>query len=113
MWLAFSTMIEVTCTLSNIFCIVYHESGLDVLASAKRAEGSFKVPREKVSSMMSSIDEEVENSTSALMSLDDVGSGVSTSGQSKSRRYRDSSGSKTFDSGIIICHQLFYDSYCF
>ncbi|GJU33021.1 reverse transcriptase domain-containing protein [Tanacetum coccineum] len=32
-------------------------AGLDVLASAKRVEGSFKVPREKVSSMMASMDE--------------------------------------------------------
>ncbi|PWA48736.1 DNA/RNA helicase, DEAD/DEAH box type, N-terminal [Artemisia annua] len=61
--------------------------GLDVLASAKRVEGSFKVPRPKVSSMMASIDEDVEKSS--LADQDDVGSGVSSS---------DSSGSKTFDS---------------
>ncbi|GJY03108.1 zinc finger, PMZ-type containing protein [Tanacetum coccineum] len=67
--------------------------GLDVLASAKRVEGSFKVPKPKVSSM----DEDVEKTS--LADQDDVGSGVSSSGQNKSRTYRDSSGSKTFDSG--------------
>ncbi|GJR33804.1 hypothetical protein Tco_1209488 [Tanacetum coccineum] len=70
--------------------------GLDVLASAKRVEGSFKVPRPKVSSMMASMDEDVEKTS--LADQDDVGSGVSSSGQNKSRKYRDSSGSKTFDS---------------
>ncbi|GKA72078.1 UPF0496 protein-like protein [Tanacetum coccineum] len=34
--------------------------GLDVLASAKRVEGSFKVPRAKVSSMMASMDEDFD-----------------------------------------------------
>ncbi|GJY75107.1 hypothetical protein Tco_0479538, partial [Tanacetum coccineum] len=57
--------------------------GLDVLASAKRVEGSFKVPRPKVSSMMASMDEDVEKSS--LADQDDVGSGVSSSGQNKSR----------------------------
>ncbi|GJW66695.1 pre-mRNA-splicing factor ATP-dependent RNA helicase DEAH7, partial [Tanacetum coccineum] len=71
--------------------------GLDVLATAKRVEGSFKVPSPKVSSMMSSMDEDVEKTSLAYQ--DDVGSGVSSSGQNKSRTYRDSSGSKTFDSG--------------
>ncbi|GJZ92657.1 pre-mRNA-splicing factor ATP-dependent RNA helicase DEAH7 [Tanacetum coccineum] len=71
--------------------------GLDVLATAKRVEGSFKVPSPKVSSMMSSMDEDVEKTS--LADQDDVGSGVSSSGQNKSRTYRDSSGSKTFDSG--------------
>ncbi|PWA73890.1 LL-diaminopimelate aminotransferase, chloroplastic [Artemisia annua] len=71
---------------------------LDVLASAKQVEGSFKVPRPKVSSMMASIDEDVKNSS--LADQDDVGSGVSSSGQNKSRKYRDSSGSKTFDSDL-------------
>lgn len=52
--------------------------------------------------MMASIDEEVENSTSSLTGLEEEGSGVSGNGQSKSRRYRDSSGSKTFDSGIFV-----------
>ncbi|GKC32549.1 hypothetical protein Tco_1039843 [Tanacetum coccineum] len=46
---------------------------------------------------MESIDEHVEKSS--LTDQDDVGtgSGVSSSGQNKNRKYRDSSGSKTFD----------------
>ncbi|GKC91692.1 pre-mRNA-splicing factor ATP-dependent RNA helicase DEAH7, partial [Tanacetum coccineum] len=67
---------------------------LDVLASAKRVEGSFKVPRPKVSSMMASMDEDVEKTS--LADQDDVES--SSSGQNKSKKYRDSSESKTFDS---------------
>ncbi|GJW40851.1 hypothetical protein Tco_0066696 [Tanacetum coccineum] len=50
---------------------------------AKRVEGSFKVPRPKVSSMTTSIDEDLEKSS--LVNHDDVGSGVSSSGQNKSR----------------------------
>lgn len=76
--------------------------GLDALASAKRAEGSFKVPKEKISSMMTSLDEDVEKTTSSLTGLDEVGSGVSSSGRNyTSRQYRDSTGSKTSGSGII------------
>ncbi|GKE20639.1 hypothetical protein Tco_1432151, partial [Tanacetum coccineum] len=45
-----------------------------IILSAKRVEGSFKVPRPKVSSMMASIDEDVEKS--ALADQDDVGGGV-------------------------------------
>ncbi|GJZ26681.1 hypothetical protein Tco_0570934 [Tanacetum coccineum] len=67
-----------------------------IILSAKRVEGSFKVPRPKVSSMTTSIDEDVEKSS--LADQDDVGSGVSNGGQNKSRMYRDSIGSKTFDS---------------
>ncbi|GKG56106.1 hypothetical protein Tco_0577181, partial [Tanacetum coccineum] len=55
---------------------------LDVLASAKRVEGSFKVPKPKVSSMMASMHEDVEKSS--LADQDDVGSGVSSSAQNKS-----------------------------
>ncbi|GJU06670.1 putative ribonuclease H-like domain-containing protein [Tanacetum coccineum] len=47
----------------------------------------------KVSSMMASIDEDVEKSS--LADQDDVGSGGSSSAQNKSRKYRDLSGSKT------------------
>ncbi|GJZ78164.1 retrovirus-related pol polyprotein from transposon TNT 1-94 [Tanacetum coccineum] len=47
--------------------------------SAKRVEGSFKVPRPKVSSMMASIDEDAKKSSQT--NQDDVGSGVSSSGQ--------------------------------
>nr|GEX29693.1 DNA/RNA helicase, DEAD/DEAH box type, N-terminal [Tanacetum cinerariifolium] len=46
---------------------------------AKRVEGSFKVPRPKVSTMMTCIDEDVEKSSQTHQ--DDVGSGVSSSGQ--------------------------------
>ncbi|GKB59841.1 hypothetical protein Tco_0916027, partial [Tanacetum coccineum] len=67
-----------------------------IILSAKQVEGSFKVPRPKVSFMTTSIDEDVEKSS--LADQDDVGSGVSSSGQNKSRMYRDSIGSKTFDS---------------
>ena len=82
-------------------------SGLDVLASEKRGgshvEGSFKIPREKASSMMAYQDEEVEKSTSVLTGLDEAGSGASSSGRNfSSRRYRDSSGSKASDMGIIL-----------
>ncbi|GJY56394.1 pre-mRNA-splicing factor ATP-dependent RNA helicase DEAH7 [Tanacetum coccineum] len=77
-------------------CKSFDGQGLDVLASAKRVEGSFKVPRPKVSSMMASMDEDVEKTS--LADQDDVESGLSSSGQNKSRKYRDSSGSKTFDS---------------
>ena len=46
--------------------------------------------------MMASIDEDVEKSS--LADQDDVGSGPAV-GQNRNRKYRDSSGSKTFDSG--------------
>ncbi|GJX07312.1 hypothetical protein Tco_0195244 [Tanacetum coccineum] len=59
-------------------------------------QSELKDPRPKVSSMMASMDEDVEKTS--LTDQDDVGSGVSSSGQNKSRKYRDSSGSKTFDS---------------
>lgn len=80
--------------------------GLDALAIAKRAEGSFKVPRERVSSMMASIDEDMDKTTPSLTGLDDVESGVSSSGRNyTSRKYRDSSGSKTFDSESQITEE--------
>ncbi|GKF47763.1 hypothetical protein Tco_0137565 [Tanacetum coccineum] len=69
-----------------------YASTLLIILSAKRVEGSSKVPRPYVSSMMASIDEDVEKSS--LADQDDVGSGVSSSGQNKNRKYRDSSGSK-------------------
>ncbi|GJU98195.1 reverse transcriptase domain-containing protein [Tanacetum coccineum] len=53
--------------------------------------------------MMASIDEDVEKSS--LADQDDVGSGVSSSGQNKSRKYRDSSGNKTFDSESQITEE--------
>ncbi|KAL7605422.1 hypothetical protein Lser_V15G14609 [Lactuca serriola] len=80
--------------------------GLDALASAKRAEGSFKVPKEKISSMMTSLDEDVEKTTSSLTGLDEVGSGVSSSGRNyTSRQYRDSTGSKTSGSESQITEE--------
>ncbi|GJU85418.1 hypothetical protein Tco_1292964 [Tanacetum coccineum] len=71
-----------------------------IILSVKRVEGSFKVPRPKVSSMMASIDKDVE--ISSLTDQDDVRSGVSNSGQNKNKKYHDSSGSKTFDSGRVV-----------
>lgn len=69
--------------------------GLDVLAIAKRAEskveGGFKAPREKVTSVISSIEEE-ENSESS--GLDEVGSNAnSVTRNHTSRRYRETTGS--------------------
>ncbi|KAL8239716.1 hypothetical protein R6Q59_016283 [Mikania micrantha] len=78
--------------------------GLDVLANAKRArshvDGSFKVPKEKISSMLASMDDEVENISSSVTGPDEVEGGANSSNaqNSTSRRYRDSSGTKTYDS---------------
>lgn len=74
--------------------------GLDVLANVKRAEsqveGLFKVPKERVTSFMTSLNEEDEKS--ATSGLDEVGSGVSSSGRNHmSRRYRDPSSSRASD----------------
>ncbi|KAJ0727281.1 putative RNA helicase [Helianthus annuus] len=85
--------------------------GLDVLANAKRAgthvDGSFKVPKEKISSMMASMDDEVENAMSTVTGPDEVDNGTSSSSarNSSSRRYRDSSGIKTFDSESQITEE--------
>lgn len=70
--------------------------GLDVLANVKRGEskvdGAFKVPRERVTSVVASLDEE-ENS--ALSGIDEVGSDVNSSARSfTSRRYRETSASE-------------------
>ncbi|GJS18303.1 zinc finger CCCH domain-containing protein 37 isoform X2 [Tanacetum coccineum] len=78
--------------LAGIAGSARYASTLLIILSAKRVDGSFKVPRPKVSSMMASIDEDVEKSS--LTDQDDVGSAVSSSGQIKNRKYRDSSGSK-------------------
>nr|GEZ64241.1 RNA-directed DNA polymerase, eukaryota [Tanacetum cinerariifolium] len=45
--------------------IAGEETGLHVLATAKQVEGSFQVPRPKVSSMMASMDENVEKTSLA------------------------------------------------
>nr|GEY15695.1 pre-mRNA-splicing factor ATP-dependent RNA helicase PRP16 [Tanacetum cinerariifolium] len=75
--------------------------GLNVLAIEKRVEGSFKVPTPKVSSMMASVDEDVERSS--LRDQDDVINDVPAVEKIiKNRKFCDSSGrSKTFDSGTI------------
>nr|GEX18349.1 pre-mRNA-splicing factor ATP-dependent RNA helicase PRP16 [Tanacetum cinerariifolium] len=56
-------------------------------------------PSERKSLFVKDSYEDVEKSS--LTDQDDVGSGVSSGGQNKSRKYRDSSGSKTFDSANI------------
>lgn len=71
--------------------------GLDVLAIAKRAEskvdGGFKAPRERVASMVASLEEE-ENSESS--GLDEVGSNANSGTRNNvSRRYRESAASET------------------
>ncbi|GKB82235.1 hypothetical protein Tco_0949130 [Tanacetum coccineum] len=72
--------------LAGIVGSARYASTLLIILSAKRVEGSFKDVRPKVSSMMASIDEDVEKSS--LTDQDDVGSGVSRSRQNKSRKYR-------------------------
>lgn len=71
--------------------------GLDVLAIAKRAESKvddgFKAPRERVASMVASLEEE-ENSESS--GLDEVGSNATSGTRNNvSRRYRESAASET------------------
>ncbi|GJS38318.1 hypothetical protein Tco_0563361 [Tanacetum coccineum] len=78
--------------LAGIVGSARYASTLLIILSAKRVEGSFKVPRPYASSMMASIDEDVEKSS--LADQDDIGSGLSSSGQNENRKYRDSSGSK-------------------
>ncbi|PWA41532.1 DNA/RNA helicase, DEAD/DEAH box type, N-terminal [Artemisia annua] len=59
-----------------------------------------KFPDQKFRPMIASIDEDVEKSS--LADQDDVGTWKwSSSGQNQNRKYRDSSGSKTFDSESI------------
>ncbi|GJW17513.1 hypothetical protein Tco_0024949 [Tanacetum coccineum] len=55
--------------------------------------------------MTTSIDEDVEKCS--LADQDDVGSGVCSSGQNKSRKYHDSSGSKTCDSVFDLIVMFF------
>ncbi|GJR89954.1 hypothetical protein Tco_0213965 [Tanacetum coccineum] len=71
--------------LAGIVGSARYASTLLIILSAKRVEGSFKDVRPKVSSMMASIDEDVEKSS--LTDQDDVGSGVSRSRQNKSRNF--------------------------
>ncbi|KAL8239714.1 hypothetical protein R6Q59_016281 [Mikania micrantha] len=71
--------------------------GLDVLANAKRARSHAD---EKISPMLASMDDEVENISSSVTGPDEVEGGANSSNaqNSTSRRYRDSSGTKTYDS---------------
>ncbi|GKF19553.1 hypothetical protein Tco_0068191 [Tanacetum coccineum] len=52
--------------LAGIAGFARYASTLLIILSAKRVEGSFKVPRPYVSSMMASIDEDVENPHSLI-----------------------------------------------
>ncbi|XP_019200353.1 PREDICTED: pre-mRNA-splicing factor ATP-dependent RNA helicase DEAH7 isoform X1 [Ipomoea nil] len=78
--------------------------GLDVLASAKRGgstiENSFKVPRERVATVVSAIDEETSTETGQLEDVPSRGSRSHTS-----RRYRDSVASETSISGITVTEE--------
>lgn len=75
----------------------YYIAGLDVLAIAKRKEsvvdGGFKAPRERVSSVVTSLEEEENFEFSGL---DEVGTNANN-GRSNhaSRQYRESNASKT------------------
>ncbi|KAL1803612.1 hypothetical protein ACET3Z_032259 [Daucus carota] len=73
--------------------------GLDVLAEAKRgekADGVFKVPKDKMSSIAASMDEEV----SELSEVDDVGINGSSKVGNTNRKYRDHGVSHTPHSEI-------------
>lgn len=80
--------------------------GLDVLADAKRearVEGAFKVPRERVSSIAASLDEEEK---SELSEVDEVGNGVSSNaGNITSRRYREHAVGDTPNSGSSLTEE--------
>nr|GEY35758.1 DNA/RNA helicase, DEAD/DEAH box type, N-terminal [Tanacetum cinerariifolium] len=69
--------------LAGIAGSARYASTLLIILSAKRVEGSFKVPRPYVSSMMASIDEDVEKSS--LADQDDVKSGHVTPSRSSRR----------------------------
>ncbi|KAF5449373.1 hypothetical protein F2P56_029824, partial [Juglans regia] len=84
--------------------VIYHITGLDVLAIAKRAEsvadGGFKAPRERVASVLASLEEE-ENFESS--GLDEVGTdGDNRRSNHASRKYRESNSSKT---GSIVTQE--------
>ncbi len=77
--------------------VIYNVTGLDVLAIAKRAEsnvdGGFKAPKERVASVVASMEEE-ENSESS--GLDEVGSNANSGARNHaSRRYRETNASET------------------
>ena len=90
--------------------LMYDLTGLDVLAIAKReeskAEGGFKAPKDRVTSVVASLEEEENNSESGV--IDDTGDDISTGVCSHSkRRYRGISANDTPRTGTILC-MLFY-----
>ncbi|KAG9144614.1 hypothetical protein Leryth_010816 [Lithospermum erythrorhizon] len=81
--------------------------GLDVLANAKRqrssSDGTFKVPRERVASVVASLDEDEARSGSS--EIDEVGIEASGTARShSSRRYRESVSSAS-NSGSIVTEE--------
>lgn len=77
------------------------KTGLDVLANVKRdgpkPDGAFKVPRERVTSVVSSMDEE-ENS--AASGIDEVGSDIQNGAHNYTgRNYRETYASGPSHSG--------------
>ncbi|GJU62967.1 hypothetical protein Tco_1244802 [Tanacetum coccineum] len=90
----FSIPVYISCNLHN--CLIATVSNNHLGHYSRMYSYTLHLRNTKVSSMMASIEEDVEKST--LADQDDVGSGGSSSAQNKSRKYRDSSGSKTFDS---------------
>lgn len=73
---------------------------MDVLAIAKRGgskvDDGFKVPKERVTSVVSSIDEEEK---SEFSTLDEEESDVVNGARSTNRRYRETAASKNSDPG--------------
>lgn len=79
--------------------------GLDVLANAKRqgssSDAQFKVPRERVASIVASLDE--DEAGSGISGTDEVGTPVSgVARDHSSRRYRESVSSETSTSGSTV-----------
>lgn len=90
-------------TYLNVYLTV--EIGLDVLASAKRAEfsmdGAFKIPRERVASVVASLDEDDDSSMSS--GIDEVGRDVSEVARKfGSRKYRESGSTGVSKSGTFV-----------
>lgn len=83
--------------------LIYDVTGLDVLAKEKRGggmvDGGFKAPRDRVASVMASI-EEVENSESS--GIEDIGSIASNNTRKHaSRKYREIAVNETPVIGIF------------
>lgn len=79
-------------------------TGLDILANAKRTEskleGSFKVPKERVASVVASLNEDEDKSTSS--GIDEAENDTSNSVRNYSnRRYRELASSEASNSGTI------------